>query len=157
MGDHHLTDEGPAAGHRLPLTVTGKPARAVQANMVHLAPNGTATAPKPFGTVFDTWNSSGPLNRTSARGAALLRGCVGIVGWVGEDRVLCRTSSGVFRTVDGRSGRAIGAPISVVGPREGMVADVKRFIVSLWVSSTCEDALTLVEGAIAEHGKSTGA
>ncbi|WP_257232235.1 hypothetical protein [Streptomyces sp. Rer75] len=141
VGDHHLTDEGPAAGHRLPLTVTGKPARAVQANMVHLAPNGrrlTATAPKVFGSVFDTWNSSGPLDRTSARGAALLRRCVGIVGWVGEHRVLCRTSSGVFRTMDASSGRAIGAPISVVGPQEGMAADGmlvsadgKRFIVSV--------------------------
>ncbi|MBQ0825681.1 hypothetical protein [Streptomyces tagetis] len=41
--------EGPAIGYDLPLTVTGKPPRAVQANMVHLAPDGrrlTATAPK---------------------------------------------------------------------------------------------------------------
>ncbi|MDT0468633.1 hypothetical protein [Streptomyces gibsoniae] len=140
-GDHHLSDEGPATGHGLPLTVSGKPARAVQANMVHLAPNGrrlTATAPKVFGTVFDTWNSSGPLTRTSARGAALLSGCVGVVGWIGDDRVLCRTSSGVFRTMDARTGRAVGAPISVVGPQDGMVAegmlvsaDGKRFIVSV--------------------------
>ncbi|MFJ8357843.1 hypothetical protein [Streptomyces sp. NPDC093984] len=140
-GDHHLTDEGPAAGHGLPLTVTGKPARAVQANMVHLAPNGrrlTATAPKVFGTVFDTWNSSGPLTRTSARGAALLSGCVGLVGWLGDDRVLCRTSSGAFRTMDARTGRAVGAPVNVVGPQDGMVAegmlvspDGKRFIVSV--------------------------
>ncbi|MGW5201577.1 hypothetical protein [Streptomyces spiralis] len=140
-GDHHLTDEGPAAGHGLPLTVTGKPARAVQANMVHLAPNGrrlTATAPGVFGTVFDTWNSSGPLTRTSAHGAVLLSGCLGVVGWVGEDRVLCRTSSGVFRTTDARTGRAVGAPVHAVGPQEGMVAegmlvsaDGKKFIVSV--------------------------
>ncbi|UXY23046.1 hypothetical protein N8I84_33355 [Streptomyces cynarae] len=140
-GDHHLTDEGPAAGHGLPLIVTGQPARAVQANMVHLAPNGrrlTATAPKVFGTVFDTWNSSGPLTRTSARGAALLSGCVGVVGWLGDDRVLCRTSSGAFRTMDARTGRAVGAPVNVVGPQDGMVAegmlvspDGKRFIVSV--------------------------
>lgn len=140
-GDHHLTDEGPATGHGLPLIVTGKPARAVQANMVNLAPNGrrlTATAPKVFGTVFDTWNSSGPLTRTSARGATLLSGCAGVVGWIGEDRVLCRTPSGSFRAMDARSGRPAGAPISVVGPLEGMVAegmlvsaDGKRFIVSV--------------------------
>ncbi|MFF4865584.1 hypothetical protein ACWCRF_28675 [Streptomyces sp. NPDC002405] len=140
-GDHHLVDEGPAAGHGLPLTVMGKPARAVQANMVHLAPDGrrlTATAPKVFGTVFDTWNSSGPLTRTSAHGATLLSGCVGVVGWIGDGRVLCRSSSGVFRTMDARTGRAVGAPISAVGPQEGMVAegmlvsaDGKRFIVSV--------------------------
>ncbi|MFI1293932.1 hypothetical protein ACH4VM_36870 [Streptomyces sp. NPDC020792] len=140
-GDHHLTDEGPAAGHGLPLTVSGKPARAVQANMVHLAPDGrrlTATAPRVFGTVFDTWNSSGPLTRTSAHGATLLSRCVGVVGWVADDRVLCRTSSGAFRTMAARAGRAVGAPINVVGPQEGMVAegmlvsaDGKRFIVSV--------------------------
>ncbi|MCX4400025.1 hypothetical protein OG887_44050 (plasmid) [Streptomyces sp. NBC_00053] len=140
-GDHHLSDEGPAAGNDLPLTVTGKPARAVQANMVHLAPDGrrlTATAPKVFGTVFDTWNSSGPLSRTSARKAVLLSGCAGVVGWVGDDRVLCRTSSGSFRTMDARTGRAAGAPISVVGPQDGTVAegmlvspDGTKFIVSV--------------------------
>lgn len=140
-GDHHLSDEGPAAGNDLPLTVTGKPARAVQANIVHLAPDGrrlTATAPKVFGTVFDTWNSSGPLSRTSAREAVLLSGCAGAVGWVGDGRVLCRTSSGSFRTMDARTGRAAGAPISVVGPQDGTVAegmlvspDGTKFIVSV--------------------------
>jgi hypothetical protein len=130
-GDHHLSDEGPAAGNDLPLTITGKPARAVQANMVHLAPDGrrlTATAPQVFGTVFDTWNSSGPLSRTSAREAVLLSGCAGVVGWVGDDRVLCRTSSGSFRTMDARTGRAAGAPISMVGPQDGTVAE--RMLVS---------------------------
>ncbi|MER7109483.1 hypothetical protein [Streptomyces sp. NPDC000229] len=140
-GDHHLSDEGPAAGNDLPLTVTGKPARAVQANMVHLAPDGrrlTATAPKVFGTVFDTWNSSGPLSRTLARGAVLLSGCAGAVGWVGDDRVLCRTSSGSFQTMDAHTGRAAGTPISVVGPQDGTVAegtlvspDGTKFIVSV--------------------------
>ncbi|MFC8709373.1 hypothetical protein ACFUCQ_05450 [Streptomyces sp. NPDC057197] len=140
-GDHHRRDEGPAAGHGLPLTVTGRPARAVQANAVHLAPNGrrlTATAPKVFGTVFDTWNSSGPLTRTSAHGATRLGGCLGVVGWTGDDRVLCRTSSGAFRTMDARSGRAVGAPVQVVGPEDGTVAegmlvsaDGKSFIVSV--------------------------
>ncbi|MER5402250.1 hypothetical protein [Streptomyces sp. NPDC002599] len=140
-GDHHLSAEGPGAGNDLPLTITGKPARAVQANMVHLAPDGrrlTATAPKVFGTVFDTWNSSGPLSRTSARKAVLLSGCAAVVGWVGDDRVLCRTSSRSFRTMNARTGRAAGAPISVVGPQDGTVAegmlvspDGTKFIVSV--------------------------
>ncbi|MGW5498720.1 hypothetical protein [Streptomyces olivaceoviridis] len=117
-GDHHLTDEGVSAGHGLPLTVTGKPACAVRAYLVHRAPNGrrlTATAPEVFGTVFDTRDSSGPLTRASARGAALLSGC-----------------AGVFRAMDARTGRAVG----VVGPQDGTVgegivvsADGNRFIV----------------------------
>ncbi|MGW0699674.1 hypothetical protein ACWD0A_10145 [Streptomyces sp. NPDC002867] len=111
-GDHRLSDEGRATGHDLPLTVSGKPPHAVQANMVRLAPGGhrlTATAPKVFGNVFNTLNSSGPLTARSARAAALLSGCVGIVGWVGDDRVLCRTSSGSFRSMDARTGCAEGA------------------------------------------------
>ncbi|MFE0186581.1 hypothetical protein [Streptomyces sp. NPDC058989] len=140
-GDHCLSDEGPAAGHGVPLTISGKPPRAVQANMVRLAPNGrrlTANAPKVFGNVFDTWNSSGPLTGASAHGTTLLSGCVGVVGWIGDDRVLCRTSSGSFQAVDARTGRASGAPISVVGPYDGTVAegmlvsaDGKKSIVSV--------------------------
>ncbi|WP_258574786.1 hypothetical protein [Streptomyces shenzhenensis] len=91
-----------------------------------------------LGAVFDTWNSSGPLSGTTARGAVLLSGCAGAVGWVGDDRVLCRTSSGSFRPMDARTGRAAGAPIGVVGPRDGTVAegllvsaDGKRFIVAV--------------------------
>ncbi|MDQ1007227.1 hypothetical protein QFZ82_001712 [Streptomyces sp. V4I23] len=140
-GGHRLSDEGPATGHDLPLTVSGKPPHAVQANMVRLAPGGhrlTATAPKVFGNVFGTLHSSGPLTARSARVATLLSGCVGIVGWIGDDRVLCRTSSGSFRTMDARTGRAAGAPIDVVGPRDGTVAegmlvsaDGEKFIVSV--------------------------
>ncbi len=140
-GDHRLSDEGPATGHGLPLTVSGKPARAVQGNMVNIAPNGrrlTANAPKVFGNVFDTWNSSGPLTGASAHGATLLGGCVGVVGWIGDDRVLCRTSSGSFRAMNARTGRAAGAPIGVVGRQDGTVAegmvmsaDGKKFIVSV--------------------------
>ncbi|MET9686036.1 hypothetical protein [Streptomyces coeruleorubidus] len=140
-GDHRLSDEAPATGHDLPLALSGKPPHAVQANMVHLAPDGrrlTATAPEIFGHVFDTLDSSGPLTATSARSATLLSGCVGIVGWIGDDRVLCRTQSGAFRTVDARTGRAEGAAIAVVRPTDGVVAegmlvsaDGKRFIVSV--------------------------
>lgn len=68
----------------------------------------------------------------------LLSGCTGVVGWVGDDRVLCRTSSGSFRTMDARTGRAAGAPISVVDPQDGTVAegllvspDGTKFIVSV--------------------------
>ncbi|MFP8905835.1 hypothetical protein [Streptomyces atacamensis] len=140
-GDHRLSDEGPAAGHHLPLTVSGKPPHAVQANTVRFAPDGrrlTATAPKVFGTVFDTFASSGALTAKSARAATLLSGCVGVVGWIGDDRVLCRTSSGTFRTMDARTGRAEGARIDVVDAKDGDVAegmlvsaDGKRFIVSV--------------------------
>ncbi|WP_399892092.1 hypothetical protein ACGH7X_32650 [Streptomyces sp. BBFR51] len=125
-GAHRLSDEGPAAGHGLPLTVMGKPPRAVQADTVHLAPGGrrlTAKAPKVFGNVFDTWNSSGALTSRSAHRATLLSGCVGVVGWTGDDRVLCRTSSGTFRIMDSRTGRASDAPLSVVGPQDGTVAE----------------------------------
>ncbi|MEU1436449.1 hypothetical protein ABZ438_20560 [Streptomyces sp. NPDC005786] len=148
-GDHHLSDEGPAAGDDLPLIITGKPSRAVQANMVHLAPDGrrlTATAPGVFGTVFETWNSSGPLARTSARGAVLLSGCAAIVGWVGDDRVLCRTSSGAFRTMNAHTGRTAGAPVSVVGPQDGTVAegmlvspDGTKFIIAVHQPNAVED------------------
>ncbi|TYP13757.1 hypothetical protein FHV95_102214 [Streptomyces coelicolor] len=140
-GSHHLSDEGPAAGHGLPLTVLGKPPRAVQADTVHLAPGGrrlTAKAPKVFGNVFDTWTSSGPLTSRSAHRATLLSGCVGVVGWTGDDRVLCRTSTGTFRIMDARTGRASGAPVSVVGPQDGTVAegmlvspDGERFLVAV--------------------------
>lgn len=140
-GDHRLSDDGPATGHGLPLTVSGKPARAVQGNMVKIAPNGrrlTANVPKVFGNVFDTWNSSGPLTGASAHGATLLSGCVGVVGWISDNRVLCRTSSGSFQSMNARTGRAAGAPIGVVGQDEGSVAegmvvspDGKQFIVSV--------------------------
>ncbi|MET9355058.1 hypothetical protein ABZY14_19035 [Streptomyces sp. NPDC006617] len=140
-GSHDLSDEGPAAGHGLPLTVVGKPPRAVQADTVHLAPGGrrlTAKAPKVFGNVFDTWNSSGALTSRSARRATLLSGCVGVVGWTGDDRALCRTSTGTFRIMDTRTGRASGAPISVIDPHDGRVAegmlvspDGKRFLVAV--------------------------
>ncbi|MFG1807810.1 hypothetical protein [Streptomyces sp. NPDC049040] len=140
-GDRHLTDQGPAAGHGLPLTVLGKPPRALQANMVHLAPKGrriTANAPKVFGTVFDTSDTTGPLTRTSAHGATLLSGCVGVVGWSGDDQVLCRTPSGSFLAMDSRTGRPTGPRIAAVGPDEGMVGegmltspDGKEFIVSV--------------------------
>ncbi|CAL9649457.1 hypothetical protein [Streptomyces sp. enrichment culture] len=70
--------------------------------MAHLAPDGrrlTATAPKVFGHVFDTLDSSWPLTEASARSATLLSGCVGIVGWIGDEQVLCRGQSGSFRVV----------------------------------------------------------
>lgn len=140
-GDHRLSDEGPAIGHDLPLTVTGKPPRAVQANMVHLAPDGrrlTATAPKIYGHVFPALDTSGPLTAASGRSATLLSGCVGIVGWVGDERVLCRTQSGTFRTVDARSGRPEGNAVAVVREDDGRVAegmvvsaDGEKFIASV--------------------------
>ncbi|MGW4106186.1 hypothetical protein [Streptomyces sp. NPDC004976] len=140
-GDHRLSDEGPAIGHDLPLTVTGKPPRAVQATMVHLAPDGrrlTATAPKIYGHVFHTRDASGPLTAASGRSATLLSGCVGIVGWVADERVLCRTQSDNFRTVDARSGRAEGNAVAVVREDDGRVAegmvvsaDGEKFIVSV--------------------------
>lgn len=124
-GDHRLSDEGPASGHELPLAVSGKPAVAVQANMVRLAPSGrrlTATVPKLFGHVFDTLGSSGTLTARSARSAVLLSGCLGIVGWVDDKRVLCRNKAGSFRTVDARSGRPEGATVAVVREEEGLAA-----------------------------------
>ncbi|MFD3824461.1 hypothetical protein [Streptomyces sp. NPDC058625] len=144
-GDHGLSDEGPATGHDLPLVVSGKPPLAVQANMVRLAPDGrhrTATAPKVFGHVFDTRDSSGPLTQTKARSVTLLRGCVGIVGWIRDDSVLCRNRSGFFRAMDARSGRATGAEIAAVHSNEGsfnamiaegmlVSADGKWFIVAV--------------------------
>ncbi|WP_239150622.1 hypothetical protein [Streptomyces sp. SID8111] len=125
-GDHRLSDEGPAGGNELPLVVTGKPAVAVQANMVRLAPSGrrlTAAVPKLFGHVFDTLGSSGTLTEKSARSAVLLSGCGGIVGWVDDERVLCHTEAGSFRTVDARSGRAEGPTVAVVRKGEGLVAE----------------------------------
>ncbi|MFG3249507.1 hypothetical protein [Streptomyces sp. NPDC048187] len=125
-GDHRLSDEGPAVGHDLPLTVTGKPPRAVQADMVHLAPDGrriTATAPKIYGHVFPTVDSSGPLTAASGRSATQLSGCVGIVGWIGDEGVLCRTQSGTFRTLDARTGRAERAAVAVVREDDGRVAE----------------------------------
>lgn len=71
---------GPCRGERPAPDCHGQ-ARA-SAKMVHLASDGhrlTAIAPKVFGTVFGTWNSSGLLSRTSARGAVLLSGCTGVV------------------------------------------------------------------------------
>lgn len=140
-GDHHLSDEGPATGHGFPLTVTGKPPLAIQADMVRVSPNGrriTASAPKVFGTVFDAPVSSAPLTATTAHHATLVSDCVGAVGWIDDTRVLCRTSSGSFRAMDARSGRPAGAPISVVGPGDGTAAegmlvspDGKNFIASV--------------------------
>lgn len=140
-GDHRLSDQGPATGHDLPLTVSGKPPRAVQADMVRLAPDGrrfTATAPKIYGHVFRTRASSGPLNAASGRTATLLSGCLGVVGWVDGERVLCRTQSGSFRTVNTRSGRAEGNAVAVIREDDGRVAegmvvsaDGERFIVSV--------------------------
>jgi hypothetical protein len=109
--------------------------------MVRVSPNGrrlTANAPRVFGTVFDTLDSSAPLTGKSARNATLVSDCLGIVGWIGDTRVLCRTSSGSFQVMDARSGRAVGAPVGVVGPDDGTVAegelvsaDGKKFIVSV--------------------------
>lgn len=140
-GDHHLSDEGPAAGHDLPLTVLGKPPRAIQADMVWVSPNGrrlTAKVPKVFGSVFDTPDSSVPLAGKSARNATLVSDCLGVVGWIGDTRVLCRASSGSFQVMDAHSGRAVGDPVGVVGPYDGTVAegalvsaDGKKFIASV--------------------------
>lgn len=140
-GDHRLSDEGPAAGHDLPLAVSGKPPLAVQADMVRVSPQGgrvTARAPKVFGTVFDAPRASAHLTGKSARNATLVRDCVGIVGWIDDTRVLCRTASGAFRRMDTRSGRAVGGAVDVVGPNDGMAAegmlvspDGTQFVVSV--------------------------
>ncbi|WP_327319156.1 hypothetical protein [Streptomyces sp. NBC_01235] len=125
-GDQRVKDEGPASGHDLPLSVTGQPPHAVQANMVRVSPDGrrlTATAPRVFGTVFDTPDGSSALTATSARNARLLSDCVGVVGWASDSRVLCRTSSGAFQVRDAGSGRAEGDSISVVSPQDGAVAE----------------------------------
>ncbi|KKD11901.1 hypothetical protein TR66_28785 [Streptomyces sp. WM6391] len=52
--------------------------------------------------------------------------------------MLCRTSTGTFRIMDARTGRASGAPVSVVGPQDGTVAegmlvspDGERFLVAV--------------------------
>ncbi|MGW2712250.1 hypothetical protein ACWC4J_25200 [Streptomyces sp. NPDC001356] len=116
-----------SAEHGVPRPVTGKPARAVRAYLVHRAPNGrrlTPTAPEVFGTVIDTRDSSRPLTGASAHGAATLGGCVGVVGRRGDGRVPCRTSPGVLRTMEARTGRAVGAPVGVIGPQDGRVGEM---------------------------------
>ncbi|MEU4337346.1 hypothetical protein AB0F59_22325 [Micromonospora lupini] len=140
-GDQNLSDEGPAAGHGLPLTVSGKPPRAIQADLVRVSPNGrrfTAYAPKVFGRIFDAADSSIALTGKSASNATPVRDCVGIVGWVSDAQVQCRTPSGSFQVADARSGDPVGTPIEVSDPNdatvaEGMVisADGKHFIVSV--------------------------
>ncbi|MDG4785384.1 hypothetical protein O7626_05450 [Micromonospora sp. WMMD1102] len=140
-GDHRLSDEGPAAGHGLALTVSGKPPRAVQADMVRFSPNSrrlTASVPKVFGNVFDVPDSSGSLTATSARNATLASDCLGVVGWIDDSLLLCRASSGSFQAVDAQSGRTVGAPIDVVGPDRWTVAqgmlvstDGTRFVVAV--------------------------
>ncbi len=94
--------------------------------MVHLAPDGrrlTATAPKIYGHVFRARDSPGPLTAAAGRSATLLSGCVGIVGRVGDERVLCRCRSGNCRTVDARNGRAEGNAVVVVREDDGRVAE----------------------------------
>ncbi|MFG1871104.1 hypothetical protein [Micromonospora arborensis] len=142
-GDQKLTDEGPAAGHELPLTVSGKPPRAIQADMVRVSPNGrrfTGFAPKVFGRIFDAADSSIALTGKSVSNATLVRDCVGIVGWISDAQVLCRAASGAFQVADATSGEPVGAPIEVVGADDGTVAegmvvsaDGKHFIVSVHV------------------------
>ncbi|MEV8087229.1 hypothetical protein [Streptomyces nigra] len=109
--------------------------------MVRLAPNGrrlTATVPRLFGHVFDTLGSSGTLTAKSARSAVLLSGCLGIVGWIDDKRVLCRDKAGPFRAVDARTGRAKGATLAVVREGEGLAAegmvvspDGEKFVVAV--------------------------
>ncbi|MFC9607503.1 hypothetical protein ACFTTN_29125 [Streptomyces niveus] len=140
-GNQRVSDEGPSSGHDSPLSVTGRPPLAVQAPMIRLSPNGrrlAATAPNVFGTTFDIPGSSSALTRKTARNAALISGCPGVVGWVSDVRVLCRTPSGSFQVRDARSGQPVGDPIDVVGPYDGEFAqgmlvspDGGEFIVSV--------------------------
>ncbi|MBM7493809.1 hypothetical protein JOD64_005031 [Micromonospora luteifusca] len=142
-GDQGLSDEGPAAGHELPLTVSGKPPRAIQADMVRVSPNGrrfTGFAPKVFGRIFDAADSSIALTGKSAGNATLVRDCVAIVGWISDAQVLCRTPSGSFQVADAHSGDPVGAAIEVVGANDGTVAegmlvsaDGKHFIVAVHI------------------------
>ncbi|PYC68521.1 hypothetical protein C7C45_18860 [Micromonospora arborensis] len=142
-GDQKLTDEGPAAGHELPLTVSGKPPRAIQADMVRVSPNGrrfTGFAPKVFGRIFDAADSSIALTGKSASNATLVRDCVGIVGWISDAQVLCRAPSGSFQVADAHSGDPVGASIDVVDADDGTVAegmvvsaDGKHFIAAVHI------------------------
>jgi hypothetical protein len=152
-GDHLLSDEGPAAGHDRPLVVSGKPALGIQADVVRVSPEGnrfTAKAANVFGTVFDAPDSSGALTGESARNATLVRDCVGVVGWVDDSHVLCRTASGSFQRMDARSGSPSGEAVTAVDPAdgrtaEGMVvsADGKKFIASVHhPNDTGSDELT---------------
>ncbi|MBB5480429.1 hypothetical protein [Micromonospora parathelypteridis] len=143
QGNQDLTDEGPAAGNELPLTVSGKPPRAIQAGMVRVSPNGrrfTGFAPKVFGRIFDASDSSIALSGKSASNATLVRDCVAIVGWISDAQVLCRAPSGSFQVADAHSGDPVGAAIEVVGANDGTVAegmvvsaDGKHFIAAVHI------------------------
>ncbi|MFI6477000.1 hypothetical protein ACIBH1_03635 [Nonomuraea sp. NPDC050663] len=125
-GDKQIKDEGPATGHELPLSLTGHPSRALQANTVRLSPDGrrfAATAPGVYGTVFDALTTSSALTRKTARNATLVGDCTSVVGWVSDQRVLCRSGSGVFRVREAASGQTVGEAINVVRPDDGTIAE----------------------------------
>ncbi|MFF9844133.1 hypothetical protein [Streptomyces sp. NPDC013740] len=135
-GTAALRDEGPAADTDLPLVVVGRPARGVQAEMVHVSPDGgrmTAWTDGLGAVVLDVPGASGVLTGAAAGGARRLAGCLHAVGWVGPDGVLCRTRTGGFRTVgavrDADPGPVL--PASGAGGDEGLVVspDGGRFLV----------------------------
>ncbi|MFD0369261.1 hypothetical protein [Streptomyces sp. NPDC127114] len=134
-GSAALRDEGPAAAANLPLVVLDGPPRAVQAEMVHVSPDGrrtTASAEDLGQVLLDVPARSTALTGAAAERAESLGECLHAVGWTGPDRLLCRTRAGTFRTFGTAPGAAPGPalPAAGGGGNEGLVVspDGSRFL-----------------------------
>lgn len=135
-GDHSLRDEGPATDRNLPLVVVGGPPRGIQAEMVHVSPDGRRMTARTSGSekiLFDFPATSTALTAATAKGARTLGECYHAVDWTGPDTVLCRTKAGEFRAFGTGTGAAPGPVLESVSARgnEGLVVspDGNRFIV----------------------------
>ncbi|MGI5233500.1 hypothetical protein [Actinoallomurus sp. CA-142502] len=135
-GAHTLTDQGPATDTNLPLVLVGQPFRGVQAEMVHLSPDGsrmTAWAHGVDENVFDVPATSTALTADTAKHPKSLDGCPEAVGWTGPQTVLCRMDQlGQFRTVGTDPGAAPGPVLVPANDKENegevISPDGKRFI-----------------------------
>ncbi|WP_128978584.1 hypothetical protein [Streptomyces roseicoloratus] len=135
-GGAALRDEGPAAAANLPLVVLdGPPARAVQAEMVHVSPDGrriTAATEGGGPALLDVPARSTALTEAAAGRPGGLGACLHAVGWSAQDRLLCRTRTGAFRTFGTAPGAGPGPVLTVAGGAggEGLVVspDGSRFL-----------------------------
>jgi hypothetical protein len=135
-GGHTLTDQGPATSTNLPLVMVGTPPRGVQADMVHVSPDGRRMAAWAHGVdqnLFDVPATSTALTAGTAEHAQTVDQCSEVVGWTGPQTLLCADeTSHQFVTVGTGPDAARSAALLPANDKENegevISPDGRRFI-----------------------------
>lgn len=135
-GGHTLTDRGPATDTNLPLVLVGAPPRGLQADMVHVSPDGRRMAAWAHGVdqnLFDVPATSTALTAGTAEHARAVDHCSEAVGWTGPQTLLCADEDAhQFVTVGVGTGAAPGAALLPANDKENegevVSPDGRRFI-----------------------------